>query len=393
MTNNMVFSWAEKNGLLVHVDDPSLENGLKCGCCCPYCQETVLARRGMIKEHHFAHHSDNRGANLAICYMVTLYKLAEQIIQTKKCIMAPSYYGIFPNKMIEFVDVKIDNQFDREDKQPDVIATTADGKNYLIEFVFNYKVQRKTALDYKNLSCIEIDLKDQSLESLETFLLTSPFGRKWLNNEYYFESIEETYQRANKPVKVVDLSGCSGCLINSWCCAVQVNNYKLIIEHNGKEFALCKVQEYERRKFIFEQQKRYQIKNEYKTNYISTSQDKPERVKRNLTEQEKLERKIAREKAKQYKEEQRRRQEEHEAFIQNQAQLEKERFEKFKIRHKKEIEELAFLPPNCLNCKYNLPWGSRNGLGNCGPWTSLRTPQYPNPEYAKECKHFKTKEW
>ena len=80
--------------------------------------------------------------------MVILYKLAEQIIQTKKRIHAPSYYGIFPEKDIDFVEVKVDSYYERDDKQPDVIATTADGTQYLIEFTFDYKVQHKQAIDY-----------------------------------------------------------------------------------------------------------------------------------------------------------------------------------------------------------------------------------------------------
>ena len=171
MGNNFVFSWAEDaQGKMVHVDD--VPRGLACGCVCPFCREKLLARHGDIKEHGFAHHSDNRRANLNICYMVVLYKLAEQIIQTRKKIHAPSYYGIFKEKDIEFVDVKIDGRYEREDKQPDVIATTKDNQQYIIEFTFDYKVQHKQAIDYKNLNCLEINLSNQTLESVEKFRVT-----------------------------------------------------------------------------------------------------------------------------------------------------------------------------------------------------------------------------
>lgn len=83
-------------GRIVHVDD--VPNGAACGCVCPNCREPLIARHGTEYEHGFAHQSESRKANLEICYMVTLYKLAEQIIQTEKRIHAPSYYGILKPK-------------------------------------------------------------------------------------------------------------------------------------------------------------------------------------------------------------------------------------------------------------------------------------------------------
>ena len=110
MNNGCVFSWAENaEGQMVHVDD--VPRGLKCGCTCPNCHERLLARHGDEKEHGFAHHSETRGANLKICYMVIMYKLAEQIIQRKKRIHAPSYYGIIREQDIEFAEVKIRDDY------------------------------------------------------------------------------------------------------------------------------------------------------------------------------------------------------------------------------------------------------------------------------------------
>ena len=47
--------YAEKNGRLIHVS--RVERGLDCGCVCPVCKGPVLARKGRVVRHHFAHHT------------------------------------------------------------------------------------------------------------------------------------------------------------------------------------------------------------------------------------------------------------------------------------------------------------------------------------------------
>jgi len=258
--SELVFSYAENNeGQMVHID--SVPQGLKCACICPNCKEKLLARHGKVRAHGFAHHSDTRGANLKICYMVIVYKLAEQIIQTHKRIHSPSYHGIIKESDIEFTQVKIDNNFDRDDKQPDVIATTKEGQQFLIEFTFNYKVQRKRAVDYKNLTCIEIDLSEQTLESLEGFLLRSNENRRWLNNQLYFDNIEAIYRKANKQVRVVDISECRQCPIIHRCCAIKDrnNNTYIEIENNGSTYRICKPKEYSQAKLNWEKEQQERI--------------------------------------------------------------------------------------------------------------------------------------
>lgn len=182
MEQDFVFSWAENaDGKMVHVD--TVQNGLGCGCTCPCCHERLMARQGEERAHGFAHQSKIREANLKICYEVSMYKLAEQIIQTEKRIHVPPYNTMFPEGDLVFKDVVVDSRYERDDKQPDVIATTKEGKQYLIVFYLKNRTFHKQTLDYKNLSCLEVDLSNQSLESLSHFLLSSSEDRKWLNYE------------------------------------------------------------------------------------------------------------------------------------------------------------------------------------------------------------------
>lgn len=175
-----------------------------------------------------------------------MYKLAEQIIQQEKKIKAPSYYGIFKEHLLEFSEVVMDDKYDRADKQPDVIATTLDGKKYLIEFTFAYKVQHKERIDYKDLNCIEIDLSSQTLESLHDFLLESSKHRRWLNNQNCFENIEPIYLNTGRLVKIKNISDCQSCPLNHKCCGIRLKGYysPIVIENNGISYKVCKVEEF-----------------------------------------------------------------------------------------------------------------------------------------------------
>ena len=236
--SEVIFSWAEDaNGKMVHVD--SVSQGLSCCCTCPCCHERLLARHGEIRAHGFAHNSDNRGANLKICYMVIMYKLAEQIIQYEKKIRVPSYYGIFKGRDIHFSKFTLDSQYD-----------TSEGEHYLIEFTFDYKVQHKRKIDYKNMNCIEIDLSYQTLETLRDFLLNSDQDRKWLNNQSYFEQIEELYSKHDQRVKVTDENECIRCDLNTICYGIRLKEDQppIIIENSGKSYRVCKIEEFEKAK-------------------------------------------------------------------------------------------------------------------------------------------------
>ena len=241
---------------------------------------------------------------------------------------------------VEFKDVRIDSRYEREDKQPDVIATTHDDKQYLIEFVFLYKVQHKHALDYKNLTCLEVDLSNQSLETLERFLLESAEDRKWLNNEDYFTRIDEIYRKAGKAVRVICESECVQCELGDDCCAVMKAHSPLVIENSGNRYRLCKIELYEQEKEALRLRKK---------------EEEEER-------QEML------------------------AWQQEQRRLQEER------QRKRERPSIDPSQRSCFNCQSNLSWANRGGWANCGCYITLGLPkQRVKPDHAEQCPRFRSK--
>lgn len=326
------FSWAEdKSGKMVYVDD--VPRGVACNCICPYCRENLIARHGTERTHGFAHASKERGANLKICLKVIVFKLAEQIIKTEKQIYMPSYYGIFKSESVEFKSVEINGDFEREDRQPDIIAMTKDNQKYLIEFCFKDYVRHKQKIDFKNLNCLEIDLAGQKIndrDSLKNFLLNCDENRRWLNNDTYFNSIEKRYKNVGKTIRIVSDEECAKCPLKHECCAVKDRHRHLCfltILQNGKDFRLCKAEEYTAKMDAY--RKLQEEKLEAKQVLL------PERMQSSMN-----------------------------------------------INH---IEK------TCFDCEKNLQWANKDGLANCGCYERLQIPKRINPEKAKTCFLFKKK--
>lgn len=196
-----------------------------------------------------------------------------------------------------------------------------------IKLIFKYKVQHNKAIDYNNLSCLEIDLSDQKLETLSDFLLNSKENRKWVNNENYFGEIEERYTRAGKNIRVVDYNECKKCPVFKNCCGVRAKNSKtpILIENSGRQFRICKPDVLVQRK------------------------------------------------------------EEHQRLLEAaERRLERERYDELEaFRDPSER--------TCFDCKSNLTWMNKKGFANCGPYQSMGVPKNTPPHLARTCRGFKRK--
>lgn len=411
MENDIIFSWAlDADGEWKHVDD--VPRGLACNCVCPHCNERLKACQGEhpeLRSHGFSHHSKTRRANLKICYYVSLYKRAESIIKEKGCVHAPSYFGIFRDIDLKFKkdSIRIDNEFEREDKQPDVIATSVDGEQYLIEFVFNCKVQHKKPIDYKNLTCLEINLSKQTFETLEDFLLHSKEDRQWLNNENYFNRVEETYRKENKSVRLVPEEECQQCELKSLCVAVKNKDKTgpLFIENSGNQYRLCKTEEYKvklEEKRIEEEREEERRRQELELNLrrMAEERNRAEIEERKKKEEERIE--------EEKREAERRRQAQElemanlrrMAEEQNRAEIEerkkrdwerKHRFNELKKQNAPQSPVIIDEEPSCFNCRSNLSWGNIDELARCGAYISLGIKMMNNPDVAKNCRLYKHK--
>ncbi len=180
------------------VEIGSVARGLECGCICPLCKQTLVARKGEDRIPHFAHYN---GDSCEGARMTALHMLAQQIIEEEQEIMLPSYNGKYyqeVGKRIIFDNVVLEKTFEIQEKtfRPDCIGIKYDGNNqehYLwIEIRVTHEVDttKQAAIKEANISCIEIDLSDMlqtdyTKENVKKRLLELTQNKTWLNTPIY----------------------------------------------------------------------------------------------------------------------------------------------------------------------------------------------------------------
>ena len=231
-------------GKMVSID--SVESGLSCNCrCpCPECNELLIAKHGHgVRKPHFAHKG---GTDCPGAYMSALHKLAEQIIDEEKAVMAPAYKEMKAQKL-SFVNTEVEERNDRNDVQPDVVGETDDELRWLIEIRYTSEVdnKKKEKLIESKLTCLEIDFQKQKLENLKTFLLESTEDRTWINNPNYESLIDLGKKEISQkyPGDSFEIKTKGAC---SSKCQYELNNGKCIymvesIPYKGIDFVVCDV--------------------------------------------------------------------------------------------------------------------------------------------------------
>lgn len=180
----------DSSGKMVYIG--SVERGVSCNCRCPKCNESLVAKLGYEggRQPHFAH---LKGSDCHGSYMSALHKLAEQIIEEEMTVMVPAYKEI-DKQCLEFEKVEVEQRVERKDLQPDIVGVTSDGLRWFIEIRNTHEVDeaKRTKLLNSNITCLEIDVREQTLENLKSFLLESAEDREWIYNPNYEAQIAET---------------------------------------------------------------------------------------------------------------------------------------------------------------------------------------------------------
>ena len=195
-----------KNSQLVHISD--VEPGLKCECFCPACRHPLVAKKGRIKIHHFAH---DRSSQCKHAYETSIHLAAKKVIEQAGYIQLPNLeheYEIintrqqarlsFDQTRIYFDKIYLESKF--HDIVPDILIEK-DGRLLCIEIFVTHEVdeQKRKKVEGSKLSAIEIDLSkiDRSInfESLKEIVVNSVENKRWLFNSKFDSKRSGLYRK------------------------------------------------------------------------------------------------------------------------------------------------------------------------------------------------------
>lgn len=137
------FGLRVKVNKIIHISE--VESGLACDCICPNCKKKLIARKGEIRAHHFAHYN---GEECDLGVETSLHLGAKMILQRHKKLVVPSIYIEFGDrgkikisreKEISFESINLETKF--KDIIPDVTGYI-NGKFLFIEITVTHDLTK-----------------------------------------------------------------------------------------------------------------------------------------------------------------------------------------------------------------------------------------------------------
>ncbi|GGB18021.1 competence protein CoiA family protein [Agarivorans gilvus] len=196
---HLKLKYALRDSELVHISQ--VESGGSHGCTCPACNKALVAKKGIKREHHFAHKA---GDSCEHAVETALHYAAKEVLDRHRKICLPEAFITFNSnrghlkiseeKTCSIESLKIEQGI--SGFVPDLIAKVR-GRELLIEVFVTHKVdeQKQQKIIDSKLSALEIDLskapRNMPLEELEELIVNQCENKTWINNE----RVNEEYKK------------------------------------------------------------------------------------------------------------------------------------------------------------------------------------------------------
>lgn len=178
------------DGALTHVS--LVPSGLACACRCPACDAPLVAKKGALRLHHFAHATDT---DCASSVETALHLAAKEILASRRQIVLPAVeVELYSRRHSSVLAPEQAYSLDRVQLErrvgsvvPDVLAYVR-GRALAVEIRVTHAVNAAKAAHFRSigLSAVEIDLsrapRTFTLEELEPLVVGAGNHKSWIFN-------------------------------------------------------------------------------------------------------------------------------------------------------------------------------------------------------------------
>ena len=181
-----------RDGRCISIDD--VPSGLACNCVCAKCGKALVAKKGLVRAHHFAHNVDAgcKGAGES-----ALHLAAKQILEEGRLWL--------PSQQLVVAD-SVDVEVARGKVRPDVVIVVG-GRELLVEIKVTHAVsdEKRDRIRAMGLACVEIDLssvrRDVTLRDLAPMVVgdgEDAAPRHWISWSKEFTAVKKRALRLRR---------------------------------------------------------------------------------------------------------------------------------------------------------------------------------------------------
>lgn len=212
---------ALRKGVVVSVSQ--VKSGRACECVCPSCGESLVAKKGRLFRHHFAHLS---GAECPAAQETALHLAAKQAIARRKELLLPAanvHFGtrcvpleVAPSERMVFEKVAL--EVAEAEMIFDVLCEQS-ALSLVVEIRVTHAVDQTKLSKLKalNRATIEIDLssiqRDLEVDAIEQLVVDQTGLKNWLHHPASKPSLEAARAKGKK----LAIRNRSGSLHVDWC--------------------------------------------------------------------------------------------------------------------------------------------------------------------------------
>lgn len=196
MTTQIPFGIRDQQ--ILHISE--VDRGRDCDCVCPDCGRPLVARKGFVREHHFAHDVDIHNDSCGGCSETLLHRYAKRVIGEAGYLVVPSFFACLPppsqgekvkipGGTLRFDRVEIEDHLVMGSRRIDVVGYHPKGR-LLIEVVVTHRVQGQKLKQVRaaDESLLEIVLPRELLfptdtdgeRSLRSSILDTTEYKRWI---------------------------------------------------------------------------------------------------------------------------------------------------------------------------------------------------------------------